>query len=165
MDYIKEIESLTKIANDIIENPNDEIKFYRIKIINYLTTLYRITWGGGAQELHDKVLHPCAGLIDKDFQKDETLKINDFNNQTQLDTILAYTLAYFNNYDYEQLNDIIIHLRQSIKYTKVGTIIEKDSEDFINTCDRLYELIKLMKMQLPRKRLFGRWFPQITFKI
>ena len=27
MDYIKEIESLTKIANDIIENPNDEIKY------------------------------------------------------------------------------------------------------------------------------------------
>ena len=165
MDYIKILETLTNITNDIMENPNKEIKFYRVRIINYLTELYKITWGGGAKELKEKFLHPCSVILDKKLYQDEDLKINEINNQTQIDTILAYTYAYFNRYDYEQLNDIIIHLRQLIKYTDNGTIIEKDSVDFINTCNNLYELIKLMKFQLPRKRLFGRWFPQIMFRI
>jgi len=155
------IKELPDLADKIFENLSTDILLHRQSVINYLINLYRICWGGGADGLWINIFKSNT----KPLLNNEETNLNDINNQMQLDTILAEVNTYFCNYNYEILNDIIIRFRNNIKIADTGKAIPKDSDEFYNTCIELYDLIRLMKLQYKRKRLFGRWFPQIRFKI
>ena len=155
------IKELPDLAHKIFEDLSPDILLHRQNIINYLIKLHCICWGGGANGLWINIFKSNS----KPLLDNEETNLNDINNQMQLDTILAEVNTYFCNYDYEILNDVIIRFRNNIKIEDNGNVTPKNSDEFCNTCIELYELIKLMKLQYKRKRLFGRWFPQITFRI
>lgn len=156
------IELFKTITNDLIEKPNETIIEKRIKIIKYLSELYRLCWGESAQGLHDKFFSAYSKLLGENMTETDKLSVIDANNQEQLETILALTNTFFCRYDYEILYDIVIKLRRCLQYTKAGTWIPTNNDEFACMLDSLQYLIRLMKHQLYRKRLFGRWFPQLT---
>lgn len=155
------IKELSDLAHKIFEDLSSDILLHRQNIINYLIKLYCICCGDGANGLWLNVFKSNTKLL----YNNEKTNLNDITNQMQLDTILAEVNTYFCNYDYEILNDVIIRFRNNIKINNNGNVMPKNSDEFCDTCIELYDLIKLMKLQYKRKRLFGRWFPQIRFKI
>lgn len=163
MSTVKDVISAISSVINLFEKPTDNIIEKRIKIIQYLSTLYRICFADSAQGVHDKIFSAYAELLDKNLLEDEKMRIIDNNNQEQLETILAMTNTFFCRYNYEILNDIVIKLRNCLQFShKSQNWIPKNTDEFCTMLESLQYLIKLMKHQLYRKRLFGRWFPQLT---